>query len=132
MDLKDLFEYLSQERQEELTMVYGPTVTSWGNVTSWDDVVIKEQKALVSELDVENTGKERCPHLEKLDSYFYFCKKRAICLENMGMSFTSKPGIRSAQYNSHIGHFTLQLWCMQQEERYCKCVNFKSQDIKES
>jgi len=132
MEVRELFEYFSPGRQEELEMVYGPTVTSWENVKNWNNVVIKEQKSLISDLDAENTGKERCPHLRKLDDYFYFCKKRADCLEKLGLIFTSVPEPNSAQYNSHVNHFTLQLWCMQQKERYCKCVDFKSQDIEES
>lgn len=130
MKIRDIFEFLKPEKQEELEKIYGPTISSWDDVGCWDDVVMKEQKALVSELEEENIGKEKCPYLGKLDNYFYFCKKRAIGLENMGMNLTSKPEITSAQYNSHIDYSSLQLWCMKDEERYSKCMNFKNQDIK--
>lgn len=124
MRLRDIFEFSSPEKQEELERLYGRTVISWNDVKSWDDVVIKEKKALVSELEEENRGKERCPFLKKLDNYFYFCESKAKKLEGMGWKFTDKPEISSCQYNSQTDHFSMQLWCMQSEERYKKCIYF--------
>jgi hypothetical protein len=125
MSLRDITEFSSPEKQEELTRLYGPTITSWDDVEIWDDLVIKEQKALISDFDSENAGKERCPYLKKLDNYFYFCEVRARVLEKSGFNFTSKPEVSSAQYNSHIDHFVLQVWCMRQEEDYKTCEAFR-------
>lgn len=132
MELRDIFEFSNSKEQKELEELYGPTVSSWDDVESWDDVVIKEKKALFSELEEENRGKEKCPYLKKLDNYFYYCGARAKQLEGMGWEFTDKPEISSCQYNSQTDHFSMQLWCMQPEERHCKCENFKVAEQKTS
>jgi len=126
MELRDILEFNDPEKQKELETIYGPTAQSWDDVKSWDDVVIKEQKALVSELEEACLGKETCPYLGKLDGYFYFCEKKAKGLEKMGNPMTDKPAFGSAQYNSHLDHFSLQLWCMCSEERYNKCIIYSN------
>ncbi|MDD5192272.1 MAG: hypothetical protein PHH54_01135 [Candidatus Nanoarchaeia archaeon] len=129
MELRDILDFNGPESQKELKKLYGEAAQSWDEVKTWDDVVIKEQKAVVSQLEEENKGKDRCPHLEKLDNYFYFCDKKAEELEKTGAKFTEKPKIFSCQYNSHVDHFSMQLWCMQPEEIHKNCINFKSQNI---
>ena len=126
MMLKDIMEFNDPEKQEELEKLYGPTISSWEDVGCWDDCVIKEQKALISDFESENPKKEQCPYLKKLDNYFYFCKKRADTLNKMGIRYTEKPEIHSCQYKSNIDHFSLQLWCMQPEEKYSRCISSKN------
>ena len=125
MDLIDITGFNSPEKQEELERLYGPTVTSWGDVENWDDCIIKEEKSIVSELEEEFKGQGKCPFLDREDSYFYFCQKRAEKLEGMGLGFTEKPTLDSAQYNSKVGNFALQLWCMCGAERHKECMNYK-------
>lgn len=129
MNLRDIFEFNDPEKQEELLRVYGPTIQDWDDVENWDDVVIKEQKALVSDLEGEYLGKETCPNLKRLDNYFYFCGKRCKILEKMGHSIEDKPTFDSAQYNSHVDHLIMQLYCLCSKERYQKCINLKIQNI---
>jgi len=129
MELRDIFEFNDPESQEELRKIYGPTPQCWEDVENWDDIVPMELKALVSELEEDCLGKETCPHLKKLDGYFYYCEKRARGLKKMGHPMTDKPVFGSAQYDAHVDHFILQLYCMCPEERFQKCTNFKSPDI---
>ncbi len=125
MELRDIFEFGSPKKQEELERIYGETASKWEDVQNWDDVVIKEKKALVSELEEEFRGQEQCPYLKKLDCYFYYCELRAEHLEKTGIfKITNKPEVWSAQYNSQTDHFSMQLWCMCPEERYSKCLDF--------
>ena len=47
-------------------------------------------------------------------------------MKNLGKEFTEKPLFNSAQYNSHLDHFSLQLWCMCNEERQNKCIIYSN------
>ena len=129
MELRDVIEFNDPESQKELEMIYGKTVQDWEEVETWDDVITKEEKALNSQLEEEFMGQEHCPYLAKLDNYFFYCHKRAKGLEALGEKFTEKVDLNSAQYDSQVNHFSLQLWCMQPEERHKNCINFKSQNI---
>lgn len=129
MELRDTSEFSDKESQKELEKIYGKTVQDWEEVEFWDDVLSKEEKALNSQLEEEFIGQEQCPHLAKLDNYFFYCHKRAKLLEKQGGKLTGTGILDSAQYDSQVNHFSLQLWCMQPEERYCKCTNFMSKSV---
>lgn len=129
MELRDIFEFNSSEQQKELERIYGKTVQDWEEVETWDDVVTKEEKALNSQLEAEFIWQEHCPYLAKLDNYFFYCHKRAKLLEKHGGKLTETSILGSAQYDSQVNHFSLQLWCMQPEKRHKNCINFKSQNI---
>ena len=126
MDLRDITEFNSPERQAELVRTYGRTASSWDEVESWDDIVIKEKKALVSELISENLGNEKCPFLSKLGDYFYYCGARNKQLVKMGYKETGLPALESSQYNSQTDHFSMQIWCLQPEKQHCACVNYQN------
>lgn len=128
MELRDVLDYGDEESQKELEAVYGPTIMRWDDIEIWDDVVTKEEKAIVSELEGELLG-SKCPHLKKLDNYFYYCEKRVKEIEKIEVyKRTYSPEFWSSQYNSKASHFSLQLWCMQPEERHSKCVIFVGEE----
>jgi hypothetical protein len=122
MGLRDLGEFEDEESQKELEMLYGRTVKAWEDVESWDDLVIKEEKAIISDLEAGCIS--TCPHLEKKDNYFYYCKAKAEAMDQEGFyAIREKPVWNSAQYQSKVDHFELQLYCMN-EERCDKCINY--------
>ena len=115
--------------EEELLRVYGPAIQTWGDVKSWDDLVIPQVKSLVSQLEDVFKGTEKCHHLIKRDDYFCYCMAQAKEHERMGKRFTARPTVRSAQYLAQVDHFSLQLWCMPGEDRNCECMYFKEAEV---
>lgn len=110
--------------KEELLRLYGPTVTDWGDVQSWQDVVPMEEKSLVSHLEEANRGKPRCPFLASLDDYFFYCKLSAENFVRAGLRETDAPRPGSAQYAAKVDTASLQLFCMCSEADYKKCIEF--------
>jgi hypothetical protein len=129
MEARDLSGFNDPESQKELRMVYGETINRLEDVQIWDDLLSKEEKALNSELEQEFMWRGHCPHLEKLENYFFYCSKRAKCLQTLGEKITQEVDLDSAQYDSQVNHFSLQFYCMQPEEKHERCVVFKSQNI---
>jgi len=113
-------------RDEGLTKRFGPTAQSWDDVKSFDDCVIKEEKYVISEIEKERQGQERCPYLGKKGKYFYFCKERLNHhLKNKSYTNDNTPSLGNAVYHSKIGHFELQLWCLCGKDKYKNCINYK-------
>ena len=98
-------------------------ILTWEDNLDWDDVVPFERRELLDKLIEENKGKENCPHLRQLGKRFPYCSARAVLSDHL--KFTEKPSLDSAQYHAQIDHFELQIWCMQPEECYHKCINFQ-------
>jgi len=44
---------------------------TWETVESVDDLIIDEEKVIIA--DVEHNLSRRCPHLKKLNNFFYYC-----------------------------------------------------------
>ena len=103
-------------------------ILTWDDNPSWDDVVPVERRNLIDELIEKNEGKEICPHLKQLGKRFFSCGAQAILSKNY--ESTEEPTINSAEYNSQLDHFSLQLWCMEPKERYSKCVVFQDAEDK--
>ena len=64
----------------------------------------------------------------KKDDFFCFCLARAKQALEIGYEKTEKPTLNSAQYNSRIDVISMQLWCMQDKERYCKCIEYVEEE----
>ena len=91
----------------------GPQLKTWDDVERFDDVVIPENKRIISEL--EKTMETRCPHLRKIGDFFYYCSKKVSGEPD------PKPSPNNPIYQNIIGVAELQLWCM---DSYETCVNF--------
>ena len=111
----------SVKRVEEL---YNSVASSCDKVTDWDDLVTPSEKSLLSKLEEEAEGRKTCPLLRKLGNYFYYCDSLTQELVEKGYDLTRNPSSDSPQYKAKQERFELQLWCMNTNEEYCKCINF--------
>ncbi|MBI3623495.1 hypothetical protein HY212_05460 [Candidatus Pacearchaeota archaeon] len=125
MELRDILGFPPEVRRD-LIRIYGPVAQTWSGVKSWDDCVIPEEKSLTSDLKEERKGCEQCPYFRVKGSHFNYCGVRAEQLFRQGYYQNDEiPSPNSAEYNAHVDHFQLQLWCLQGVDRYNNCINFK-------
>ncbi len=108
--------------------MYGP---SWEEVNKWDDVVPLERKnfnnLIISNI---NNVRDKCPFLDFKDTCFIYCQARSRVLQVSGIfESTIKPNYNSAEYQSQIDPYSLQLWCLQPKKDYSNCT-FYIENIK--
>jgi len=125
MDIRDLDFELDPEKRKELEKIYGKVSISWNTVTSWDDVITSLEKSLTIDLRVNVEGKERCPYFRVNGSHFCYCDARVHEMPDIFSREDEIPTINSAEYHSHIDHFSMQLWCLNDKSKYGKCISYK-------
>ncbi|MBU0466383.1 MAG: hypothetical protein KJ600_01925 [Nanoarchaeota archaeon] len=127
MGPRNIHEFNEPGRQAELERLYGPTVSSWDDVECWDDVVIKEEKAVVSHIEAERAGCDKCPYLGRKGDYFRFCGVRADRMASDAAPMRDGlPRFQSPEYNAKVSHMELQLFCLQDQDRFIKCLDFQA------
>lgn len=73
-----------------------------------------EREAFRRQLYSESEETQRCPHLK---------------LDGGGSPMCGSPGITSGEGHLVTDHFSLQLWCLDGEERYTKCLWFRKKRL---
>jgi len=123
--LKDITGFTPAEK-EILDKKYGkPAGNRWEDAKCWDDLVITEERAVISEVREERKGQPQCPYLKTKGEYFCYCDARAKKLAQSGYNLGSEvPTLDSAEYHTKIDHFSLQLSCMTGPEHHQKCMDF--------
>ena len=114
----------NQEQKRELEKRFGRSAKTWDEVIGWDDCVIPEEKAIIEELKKQAGG--NCPYLGTKGKYFNFCEVKTKMHEELGYAREDSPSPSDAQYQSKVGHFELQLWCMD-SERFYNCMDYQKE-----
>ncbi len=114
----------SPERARGIEQRFGRVVLSWDEVETWDDVVTSHEKAVIEEVRARRQRQEGCAFLGQEGEFFHYCDAQRALLERIGYEETRKPSLRSSQYRAKVGHFELQLYCMD-PERFCNCMRFR-------
>ena len=105
-----------------LNIAFGGT---WDDVTRWDDVVPLERRQMNGELISRGESIDKCRHLGNRDTCFVYCKARAIQSVVAGIyEFTKEPSFNSVEYQSQIDPYSLQLWCLDPDNR-SNCIFYK-------
>tara|TARA_Y100000310_G_C20192432_1_gene583088 strand:- start:53 stop:367 length:315 start_codon:yes stop_codon:yes gene_type:complete len=100
-----------------------PELLKWDDVTSYEDLLTPREIEIIEELEGNYPLSQHCPHLEKEGDHYYHCGAKPT----EGTDRTLGPTSRI--YNSHIGIMELQLWCLDGEERYEKCIFYPENEL---
>jgi len=77
---------------------------TWENIKSFDEILTKEEKGIIS--DLEKEAKAKCPFLRKEGKFFYYC---GVCLEE---NIEKEVSFTSPIFQNHVNVVELQLYCM--------------------
>jgi hypothetical protein len=92
-------------------MVKKKMAKTWEDVRTFDDIVLEEEREILSE--VEKEAKSRCPCLERQDKFFYYCGKNLSGIKD------KTPSPVNPIYLRKVGLAELQIYCMGNFENCC-------------
>ncbi|MCD6404078.1 MAG: hypothetical protein J7L59_02750 [Nanoarchaeota archaeon] len=104
---------------------------TWEKVKSFDDIVLPEERRIISDLEreVEMGERKKCPFLRKKGNFFYFCQLRVEQYKRSGYTDEVLSSSNPA-YLAKVDVAELQLRCLDEPEKcdtYAKKINVKKE-----
>ena len=100
---------------------------TWGEVTSWEDVLAPEEKKKIRDVLAKTSKENLCPLLRQIGEgeadwiycqiYYKKFKERGIYTEESKM-----PGLEDPRYHSSVGYTYFHTFC---SDRFNDCMCFK-------
>jgi len=104
---------------------------TWEKVKSFDDIVLPEERRIISDLEkeVKGEGREKCPFLRKKGNFFYFCQLRVERYKRFGYT-DEELSLSNPTYLAKVDVVELQLRCFDDYRKcddYAKKINVKKE-----
>lgn len=84
---------------------------TWENIKNFDDIVIKEERKEIK--DIEKNIKNKCPDLKKEGCFFYYCGKSLPEIAD------KIPSLQSPIYKRKLSLAELSLHCLSDYKSCC-------------